>query len=370
MDKISFMDLDAQFTSVDSAIRQSVSEILESKQFIHGAWAKQFAQKFLDLHGGTYGVGCSNGTSAITVALRALKIGGLDHEVLVPNNTFFGTIEPVVEVGAKPVLVEVRKDTYGMDLNDLAQKITSKTKAIIPVHLYGNPEAMDEIIALARQHGLRVIEDCAQSHLARFNGRPVGTFGDVSTFSFYPGKNLGAAGDAGFILTEDHTIFDFVSKYVDHGRTEKYVHEFFGGNYRMDAIQAAVLMAKLPKMLEWTALRKQKASFYDLYLKPNFKVIESLPGADPVYHLYLVEVGNREEVIKHFDSLGIGYGIHYPVPLNAQPALRQFGYKVGDFPVSEGIAKRILSLPLYPELSPDKQELIVQEFLKIARNET
>lgn len=366
MNKIPFMDLDAQFKSIEAGVNKAIAEVMTTKNFIHGSWAEKFSKAFLAVHGGKYGIACANGTSAITVALRALKVGPGD-EVLLPNNTFFGTAEPVVEVGAKPVLVEINPQTYGMDLNDLQKKITSKTKAIIPVHLYGNPEPMDQIMAIAQKHNLRVIEDCAQAHLAKWQGQPVGTFGDAGTFSFYPGKNLGAAGDAGFIVTQNKELYDWMSRYVDHGRSEKYLHEFFGGNFRMDALQSAILSVKCEKIAEWTKARREKAAFYDKLLKSKFKVIESNPGAEPVYHLYVIEVANRDEVMKHFQSQQIGCGIHYPVTLNAQPAFRQFGYNKGDFPVSEKIAERLVSLPFFPEMTSAQQEFVAGELLKVAR---
>jgi dTDP-4-amino-4,6-dideoxygalactose transaminase len=364
---IPFMDLHAQFETVQGEIDAAIREIMTKKNFIHGEWAARFAKSFLSVHGGTYGVGCANGTSAITVALRAVGVKAGD-EVLLPNHTFIGTAEPVAELGAIPVLVEMAEGgSYGMDLSDLEKKITPKTRAIIPVHLYGNPEPMDKIMALARKHGLKVIEDCAQAHLAKWNGRPVGTFGDLATFSFYPGKNLGAAGDAGFILTENKEHFDFVSRYIDHGRTEKYVHEFMGGNFRMDALQAAVLNVKTSRIAEWTAERRRKAAYYDERLAGRFEVIRPLSGAEAVYHLYVVQVSNRDEVMKHFSSRGIGCGIHYPLTLNAQPAFRQYGYQRGQFPRSERASERILSLAFYPEMTRAQQERVVEEFLKVAK---
>lgn len=365
---IPFMDLHAQFEQVQGDIDQVVREVMTKKNFIHGEWAKKFSDSFLKVHGGTYGVGCANGTSAITVALRALEIGAGD-EVLLPNHTFIGTAEPVAEVGAVPVLVEAAEGTsYGMDLADLEKKITKKTKAIIPVHLYGNPEPMDKIMAIARKHSLKVIEDCAQAHLAKWQGKPVGTFGDIATFSFYPGKNLGAAGDAGYILTENKTYFDFVSRYIDHGRSEKYVHQFMGGNFRMDALQAAVLTVKCSKIAQWTSARREKAKIYDDLLANKFQVIKPLDGAEPVYHLYVIQVSNRDEVMKHLESKKIGCGIHYPLTLNAQPAFAQYGYQRGQFPRSEKYAERVMSLAFYPEMTREQQELAASEFLKVAKH--
>lgn len=361
------MDLGAQIKSIESEIRKAMEDVLSARSFIQGPGVEKLNKEFLRIHGGTYGVGCANGTSAITVALRALNIGPGD-EVLVPNHTFFGTLEPIVEVGARPVLCEIDEEFKQFDLKDAAKKVTAKTKAIIPVHLYGLPEPMDQIMAFAKEHKLKVLEDCAQAVLGKWNGRPVGTFGDIATFSFFPGKNLGAFGDAGFILSENKTTFDWVKKYINHGRTDKYLHEFFGGNFRMDGLQGAVLAAKLPHLAQWTQRRRELAKAFDEQLKPKgFTVLKPRPGSEPVYHLYVVEVSNRDEVCKAFDAAGIGYGVHYPVTMNCQPALAAYGYKKGQFPVSEKFASRILSMPFYPEMTVEQMQLVVREFLRVAK---
>ena len=217
------------------------------------------------------------------------------------------------------------------------------------------------------KNNLRLIEDCAQAHLAKWQGKPVGTFGDIATFSFYPGKNLGAAGDAGFILTQSKDLHDFTSRYVDHGRREKYLHDFFGSNFRMDGLQAAILSVKLPHLSKWTAQRREKAAMYDQLLKNRFPVLQPSSEAEPVYHLYVVEIANRDEVMKHFKSQDIGCGVHYPVTLNQQPAFKSLGYSKGQFPVSERISERLLSLPFYPEITSAQQEYVVGEFLKVAK---
>ncbi len=366
-EKIPFMDLEAQIKSLEPKLRAAMDEVLRTRSFIKGPAVERFNKNFLRMHGGTYGCGVSNGTSAITVALRALGVGHGD-EVLVPNHTFIGTLEPVVEVGAKPVLLEIDEKFHQIDLKAAATKVTAKTKAIIPVHLYGLPEPMDEVMAFARENKLKVIEDCAQSHLAKWKGKAVGTFGDVATFSFYPGKNLGAFGDAGFIMTENAQLFDWISRYIDHGRKDKYLHEFMGGNFRMDGLQGAVLDVKLTKMEEWTMRRRELAKAYDERLvSKGFRVLTPRADATPVYHLYIVEVSNRAEVLEHFKREGIGCGVHYPVTMNCQPALAGYGYKKGQFPVSEKMCDRILSLPFFPEMTPEQMGFVVGEFLKVAR---
>ncbi|MGE4130983.1 MAG: DegT/DnrJ/EryC1/StrS family aminotransferase [Bdellovibrionales bacterium] len=367
MDKIPFMDLDAQFKSLEGPIRVAIDGVLKSRAFIQGPEVDKFEQEFLRIHGGRYGVGCANGTTALTVALRALGVGPGD-EVLVPNHTFFGTVEPVVEVGATPVLVDIDPEYRQFSLRDAAAKVTKKTKAMIPVHLYGIPEPMDVIMSFADDNGLKVIEDCAQAHLAKWGENAVGTYGHIATFSFYPGKNLGAFGDAGFILTEEENLYQWMSRYVNHGRVDKYVHEFFGTNARMDGLQAAVLNVKLQKIEEWTERRRELAKAYNEVLEPKgFRTLRVRDRATPVYHLYVIEVSNRDEVLIELDRQGIGYGIHYPVPLSRQPAFKLIGYKEGQFPVSEAVAERMISLPFFPELTAEQMARVIEVFLKVAR---
>lgn len=367
MEKIPFMDLKAQYTSVKAEVDQAMQDVLEQMAFIQGPFAEKLNKEFLLVHGGNFGVGCCNGTSAIYLALRALHVKAGD-EVLIPNNTFFGTAEPVVELGARPVLVDMQPGTYGLNLEELESKITSKTKGIIPVHLYGNPEPMDQIMKIAKKHNLWVIEDCAQAVMAKWDGKPVGSYGDFGTFSFYPGKNLGAFGDAGFVIGREEQPFQFVKKYLDHGRTEKYLHQMFAGNYRIDGLQAAVLSAKLRHLPQWTQRRREIAKAYDEYfIGEGFQVLRPRAEAHAVYHLYVIEVSNREEVFEHLKRYGIGYGVHYPVTLNNQPAFASLGYKRGQFPVSEKSAERLMSLAFYPEMTDAQVAHVAEEFLKVAR---
>ena len=254
--------------------------------------------------------------------------------------------------------------TYGIDCSLIEKAVTKKTKAVIPVHLYGNPCDMETLCELAKNHKLDIIEDCAQAHLATYKDRPVGMFGRAGTFSFYPGKNLGACGDAGFVLTDTETFLQKVSMHVDHGRKTKYSHDFMAGNYRMDDIQAAILSVKCKYITQWTELRIQAAKKYNDLLGPyGLKVIEVLPEAKCVYHLYVVEVDCREKIMKEFKAQKIGCGIHYPIPMSLQPACSFLGHKKGDFPVSEKVAERILSLPMYPELTETSIKNVT-EFLK------
>lgn len=365
--KVPFLDLDAQYSSIKEEVLNAIELVLDSKQFIQGNICEKFSEDFLKVHGGEYGVGCSNGTSAITISLRALNIGPGD-EVITVANTFFATVEAIAEVGATPVLVDCYPDTYSINVEQIEKAITSKTKAIIPVHLYGNPAKMDQILNLADNHGLKIIEDCAQAHLATYKGKPVATFGDTGTFSFYPGKNLGAYGDAGFVLSKSAELNKLITMHLNHGRTKKYEHDFLAGNYRMDGIQAAVLSVKSKYISEWTNLRIKAAKYYDEKLSnTDLKVITVQEDSKCVYHLYVVEVSNRDEAIKHLNDNGISCGIHYPIPMHMQPACSHLPYKEGDFPVSENASRRILSLPIFPEITREQQDFVISKLLEVAK---
>jgi dTDP-4-amino-4,6-dideoxygalactose transaminase len=365
--KIPFVDLKAQYKQIKPEILKKIEEVIESQQFVMGDYEKQFAKDFCGVHGSKFAVGCSNGTSAITVALRSLGIKAGD-EVITPVNSFFATPEAIVEVGATPIFVDCEAGTYSIDLKLLEAAISEKTKAIIPVHLYGNPANMLAIKSLANKYSLMLIEDCAQAHLARVNGQAVGTFGEFGTFSFYPGKNLGAYGDAGEVITQDENLFKTATMNINHGRTKKYEHDFCAGNFRMDGIQAAVLSVKVKYLSDWTDKRIQAAKWYnEALLAEGFKVLEVKENYKCVYHLYPVEVSNRDEVVSHLKSKGISTGVHYPIPLHLQPALRYLDRGEGDFPVAELAAKRMLSIPIYAEITREQQDYVLNEFLKVAK---
>ncbi len=364
---IHFVDLDAQYQAIKLEIQGAIQGILETKDFIHGKSVEEFSRLFSKAQGSQFTVGCANGTSAITVALRALNVG-VGDEVITVANSFFATPEAIAEVGAKAVFVDCEADTYSMDVSQIEGKITNKTKAIIPVHLYGNPVDMDAVMKIANKYNLHVIEDCAQSHLATWNGKGTGTFGNMGTFSFYPGKNLGAYGDAGAITVQDSKLHQLVSMHVNHGRTKKYEHDFCAGNFRMDGLQGAILNVKMKYINAWTEQRRELACYYESLLKPHgIKTIATRKEAKCVYHIFLVEVSNRDEVMDHFKKLDIGCGVHYPIPLHLQPALRHLEYKKGDFPVTEKAADRILSLPMYAELSKEEVKKVCDELIKVAK---
>lgn len=366
--EVPFVDLNAQYNVIKNEIINTVTEVLEAKSFIEGPYAEDFCKNFMKTHGGTFAWGCSNGTSAISVSLKILGVGPGD-EVITVANTFFATVEAIAEVGAKIVLVDCDPATYSMDIKQVREKINKKTKAIIPVHLYGNPVDMTALSKLAEEFNLLIIEDCAQAHMAKHNNIAVGTFGSCGTFSFYPGKNLGACGDAGLILTKNSDLLKNIKMYVNHGRLGKYEHEILAGNYRMDGMQAAILNVKLKYLDGWTKKRQAVASFYDKELKKaGFKVIEVSEKNVCSYHLYVVEVRNRDEVSERFKNMKIGCGVHYPIPMHLQPALSHLEYREGDFPISEKTAKRIISLPMYAELTEEQQKYVIQNFLEVAKN--
>jgi dTDP-4-amino-4,6-dideoxygalactose transaminase len=364
---VPFVDLEAQYLKIKPEILSAIEEVLDSRKFVMGDYEKEFSKTFSEVQGSKFAVGCSNGTSAITVALRSLGIKQGD-EVITPVNSFFATPEAIVEVGAIPVFVDCYADTYSMNLEELESKINNKTKAIIPVHLYGNPADMPAIKIIADKHKLKIIEDCAQAHLASIDGKGVGTFGEYGTFSFYPGKNLGAYGDAGSVITQDEKLLTLATMHINHGRTKKYEHDFCAGNFRMDGIQAAILSVKATYIEEWTDARISAAKKYDDLLEQHgFKVLVVGENSKCAYHLYPIEVSNRDEVLEVLKGKNIGCGVHYPIPLHLQPALKYLNHNKGDFPIAEKSSERMLSLPIFPEISDEQIQEVVNVFLEVAK---
>ncbi|OHD13755.1 MAG: hypothetical protein A2086_13490 [Spirochaetes bacterium GWD1_27_9] len=365
---IPLVDLGKQYQNIKKEILQKIEEVLESKAFILGEYVAEFENKFAKLHNVKYCSGCSNGTSALFLALSALGIKSGD-EIITTTHTFIATAEAICHVGAKPVFVDIDPKTYNIDISQIEKAITEKTKAIIPVHIYGNPVDMIKINEIAKKYNLFVIEDAAQAHLAEFDGQKVGTFGNAATFSFFPGKNLGAYGDAGAVVSNSTDVIDVVRKLLDHGRSQKYLHELVGYNERMDGIQAGILLVKMKYIEEWTKKRIENAKIYNDLLKDNPAIIIpfSEDKARHVYHLYVIQVNNRQAVMDYLKNKGITTSIHYPVPLHLQQAFSKFGYKKGDFPVAEEVSQKILSLPMYPELNTEQIEFICDEITKVVR---
>src|SRR6185369_7911845 len=359
--KIPFLDLHANYESCKSELDDAIAGVIRDSSFIGGTCVKEFEKAFAEYLQAGYCVGVGNGTDALEIALEALALPP-GSEVIVPANTFIATAEAVTRSGHRVVFCDCDPVTYTLSVSDAAWRITPHTSAIIPVHLYGQPCNMEEISALAAAHGLKVIEDCAQAHGAEFKDQKVGTFGDAATFSFYPGKNLGAYGDGGAIVTNDEAVAKKCRMIANHGRIAKYDHVFEGRNSRLDGLQAAVLNVKLKHLDEWTEARREKAALYRKMLKgSHVRVPEETDNGLHVYHLFVVQMDERDRVAEALLVKGISTGIHYPLPLHLQPAYQYLGYIRGDFPVTEMVAERILSLPLFPELSVKQVDIICRE---------
>jgi dTDP-4-amino-4,6-dideoxygalactose transaminase len=356
---IPFADLKKQYTAIKKEMDSGIIEVIESTQFILGKFVEEFERSFAKYCNSKYCIGVSSGTSAIELALKASGIGPGDEVITIPH-TFIATAEAITNVGATVKFVDVNPETGTMDASKL--KVTKKTKAIIVVHIYGQPVDMDPIIDFAKQHNLIVIEDCAQAHGAEYKGKRVPVYG-IGCFSFYPGKNLGAYGDAGAVVCNDSTLAEKIRMLRDHGRPKgsKYSHDVVGNNYRIDGIQGKILSIKLKSLDAWTELRRKHAAKYKSLLKVS--LISEMKYSKSVYHLFVIKHDNRDKLKEFLEKNGISCGIHYPIPLHLQPAYKFLGYKEGDFPVSEKLAKTILSLPMYPEMT-DEEIVYVCEKIK------
>ncbi|MCB0079472.1 MAG: DegT/DnrJ/EryC1/StrS family aminotransferase [Caldilineaceae bacterium] len=355
---IPLVDLQAQYRAIQPTIDAAIQDVIANTSFIMGPAVRRFEEAFAAFCGARECVGVSNGTAALELALRALEIGPGD-EVITVAHTFIATAEAVSNVGAKPVFVDVDPATYTLDCAAAAAAITTATRAIMPVHLYGQPANMSCIGTLAKQHGLAVIEDAAQAHGATWEGVQAGALGTLACFSFYPGKNLGAYGDAGGVTTNDAALAEQIRLLRNHGRRSKYIHDIVGTNERIDTLQAAILAAKLPYLGEWTAARQRLAARYDELLAECEIVLPYVdPRAMAAWHLYVIRTPRRDELLTYLQQHGVGAGIHYPVPLHLQPAYAHLGYRQGQLPVTEEIAASCLSLPLYPEMTAVQQEYV------------
>jgi dTDP-4-amino-4,6-dideoxygalactose transaminase len=356
---IPLVDLKAQYQGIKPEIDSAIQGILDSTAFIGGKAVKGFESNFARFCMANYCVGVASGTDALFLALKALNIDRGD-EVIVPATSFIATSEVVTATRARVVFVDIDEHNYNIDVSKIEAKITSKTKAIVPVHLYGQPANMDAINEIAQKHNLKVIEDSAQAHGAEYKGRRTGTLGDVACFSFYPGKNLGAYGDAGAVVTNDEEIAEKVRMMANHGRLKKYDHLFEGVSSRLDGIQAAILDTKLRHLEDWTAARREVAQTYNDLLSDieGIALPEEEEYAKHVYHLYPIRVTDRDALRDCLEEKGISTGIHYPTPLPFLKAYEYLGHKPGDFTVSERLAKEILSLPMYSELTESQVKFI------------
>lgn len=364
-DKVPFLDLKIQYQQIKQEVDKAVQEVIESCAFIKGPTTRQFEENFARYCSVKHCVGVGNGSDALYLTLRALGIGRGDEVITAPN-TFIATTESISQTGAKIVFVDIHPKTYNIDVSKIEEKITSKTKAILPVHLFGQPADMNPILKIAQKHKLFVIEDSAQAHGASYFGKRVGGFGNAACFSFYPGKNLGAYGDAGAVVTNDKALAQKLSMLGDHGSQKKYVHEMEGVNSRLDSIQGAVLNIKLKYLDEWNAKRRKNAHHYTKILKDVADVIPpfELENTEPVYHLYIIQVPDRDKMIAKLADNGIASGIHYPTALHLLPAYQHLGLKAGSFPVAENFANHILSLPMYPELTESMIGLVCDSIKK------
>jgi len=358
--KVPFVDLTTQFQAMRDEVVPAMTKIMQGAHFILGEEVALFEKEFAAFCEAGYAVGVDSGTSALELALRAYHIGPGD-EVITVTNSFIATALAISRTGATPVFVDVAPPTYTLDVSQLPRALTSHTKAIIPVHLYGHPADMDTIMEIAQAHNLVVIEDACQAHGARYKGRRAGSLGHAAAFSFYPAKNLGAYGDGGMVVTSDEQVTAKIRMLRDYGQREKYHHLMQGFNHRLDTLQAAVLRAKLKHLDAWNQARRRHARQYAELLAQSPAVLPAEADyAEAVYHLYVIRVDDRNELKAYLQSQGIATGIHYPIPIHLQPAYRDLGYHRGDFPVAERDAKQMLSLPMYPELDANAIEFVAE----------
>lgn len=355
MEKINFVDLKLQYKSIETEITKAIKNVLDSTAFVSGKFVEEFEENFAKAHEAKYCAAVNSGTAALHVALMAHGVGPGD-EVIVPTNTFFATAEAVSLTGATPVFVDCNK-YCNIDYALIKPAITDATVAIIPVHLYGQPADMKPIMDVANKHGLIVIEDCAQAHLAEYNGKPVSNFGACGCFSFYPGKNLGAYGEGGAVVTNDYALYAKIKALRDHGSSKKYHHDYIGHNYRMSGIQGSILNTKLKLLPEWTICRIANAELYKTFMPDSVSCVPTLDMTLNVYHLFVIECDNRDKLAEYLLKHGVYTGIHYPIPCHKQAAYSEYNDLV--IPNSERMADRILSLPMFPELTFEQITCII-----------
>jgi dTDP-4-amino-4,6-dideoxygalactose transaminase len=358
--RIPLVDLRAAYQAIAPEIEAAIRRVVERGEFILGEEARSFEREWAEWCGVAHAVAVSNGTDALRLSLLALGVGQ-GSEVVTVAHTFIATAEAIASVGARPVFVDVDPRTHTMDPACLAAALSPRTAAVIPVHLYGRPADLDAILPIASRHGVPLVEDAAQAHGARVGGRRVGGVGRLGCFSFFPSKNLGAYGDAGAVVTDDGDLAERIRRLRDHGRTSKYVHVEAGLSCRMDALQAAVLRTKLPHLDRWNAARAALVRRYHARLDeaPPIEYAGRGCGGDSVNHLMVVEIDGRDEVRECLGAAGVATGVHYPVPLHLQPAFAHLGYREGDLPATERACRRVLSLPLYPEMPPGDVDVVV-----------
>jgi dTDP-4-amino-4,6-dideoxygalactose transaminase len=358
---IEFVDLKRQFARIKEDVTEAITDVLQDMNLNLGPNVHAFQAEFADYLGARYALGVGSGTDALVLALRALEIGPGD-EVITVSHSFFATAESIMLCGARPVFVDIDPVTYNMDTAQLEAAVSDRTKAIMPVHLYGQPADMDAVLLVARKHNLKVIEDACQAHGATYRGRPAGTLGDIAAFSFYCSKNLGAYGEAGAVVTNDEDLALRIEMLRNHGGTVRYKHENVGLNSRLDEMQAAVLRVKLRHLTDWNAARRRIAHRYSEELGglDGITVPFEDPDSEHVFHLYVIRTDRRDELQGYLKARGIASGIHYPVPIHLQRASDYLGYLEGSLPRTEEAAHQILSLPIFPEMHSEEVECVLE----------
>lgn len=375
---VPFLDLKSQYNLIKAEINLAITEVLENTAFILGKSVKNFEIDFAKAHNVKNCVGVSSGTDGNHLALWSLGVAPGD-EVIIPANTFIATAWGATLCGAKPVFVDCDKESYNINPNEVENAITKRTKAIVAVHLYGQPADMDKLNEIAQKNNIHLVEDCAQAHLAEYKGKMVGGLSEISSFSFYPGKNLGAYGEAGAVLTDNDALAELVIKLREHGQSQKYYHATFGHNYRMEGIQGAVLNVKLKYLNNWTNARRTVADKYNNLLSKisQLKLPTEMEYGKHVYHLYVVRIISesndaknqeiRDQLQDYLKQNGVSTGLHYPIPLHLQECFKDYGYKKGDFPITENLASTGISLPMFPELTEDQIQYtteLIKNFFK------
>jgi dTDP-4-amino-4,6-dideoxygalactose transaminase len=356
---VPFADLHAQYLSIKNEVDHAIAEVIRTSAFIRGPFVQKFETEFAAAMGLAHCVSCANGTDSLYIAMHALGVQPGD-EVIAPAHSWISTTETITQAGAKVVFVDTDASTYTIDPSQIEAKITPRTVGIIPVHLYGQAADMDPIMAIAARHKLWVIEDCAQAHLAKYKGRTVGTLGTAASYSFYPGKNLGAMGDAGALCTNDKALADRMGMFARHGGLVKGDHQIEGINSRLDGLQAAILSVKLAHLEAWTARRREIADQYAELLggKPGVTIPVTAPGREHVYHLYVIRHERRDALARHLNASGVQTVINYPVALPFLPCYRRFGHEPAEFPNAFHNQSRVLSLPMFPEMSRAQLEYV------------
>ncbi len=361
---VPLLDLKREYQSLKSDIDHAVLGVLAETQFINGPQVKQFEAAVAEYCGCKHAIGVASGTDALLLSLRAAGVGP-GTEVITTTFSFFATAGTIHNLGATPVFVDVEDNTFNIDANQIESRITPKTKAIMPVHLFGQCADMDAITKIAQRHNLTVIEDAAQAISSKYKGKMAGSIGDVGCFSFYPTKNLGAPGDGGLIVTNSDDFNNRLRRLKAHGASVKYYHEEVGYNSRLDTLHAAVLLAKLPHLDSWSAIRRANADYYSgRFAGTKIRIPRAAEYAYHIYNQYTIRVENRDALKEHLRSLGIGFEIYYPVPLHMQQCFSHLGYREGDLPIAEHCAREAISIPIYPQLTEQEREYVAESVLK------